>query len=46
MLPTGIVLTLGDGLDDDYVRRWAKTKGVNTLWDELLERIKAEETDN
>ncbi|MEA3350714.1 MAG: hypothetical protein U9Q82_08855 [Chloroflexota bacterium] len=39
---TAIVLTMGDELDYGYIRRWAEEKGVNTLWDELLERIKAE----
>lgn len=37
---TAIVLTLGDSLDGSYIHRWAQQKGVNTLWDELLERIK------
>jgi len=38
---TAIVLTLKDELDQEYIRRWAQVKGVNTLWDELLERIKS-----
>ncbi|MBU0510559.1 MAG: hypothetical protein KKD28_09000 [Chloroflexi bacterium] len=39
---TSIVLTLEDELDKGYIRRWAEEKGINTLWLELLERIKAE----
>jgi len=36
---TAIVLTLKNELDQEYIRRWAQEKGVNALWDELLERI-------
>jgi len=39
---TAIVLTLGDELDDNYIRCWARDKGLNTLWDEILERIESE----
>jgi len=39
---TAIVLTLGDDLDQRYIRRWAQEKGVNALWDELLEQIETQ----
>ena len=39
---TAIVLTLGDNLDYAYVRRWAQEKGVNALWDQLLEQIETQ----
>lgn len=39
---TAIVFTLGDDLDYTYVRRWAQEKGVNALWDELLEQIETQ----
>lgn len=39
---TSIVLTLEDKLDKGYIRRWAEEKGINTLWNELLERINAD----
>lgn len=40
---TAIVLTLGDKLDHNYVRRWALEKGLNALWDEILQQIEIEE---
>ncbi len=39
---SSIVVTLRDELEYDYIRRWAVEKGVNALWDELLERIVTE----
>jgi hypothetical protein len=39
---SSIVATLRDELDYDYIRRWAVEKGVNALWDELLERVDKE----
>jgi hypothetical protein len=42
---SSIVVTLRDELDYDYIRRWAVEKGVNALWDELLERIDKEGKD-
>lgn len=39
---TAIVLTLGDYLDQRYIRRWAQEKGVNALWDELLDQIETQ----
>ncbi len=36
-----IVLTLGEDLDDAYIRQWAQKKGLNALWEELLERIRS-----
>jgi hypothetical protein len=39
---SSIVVTLRDELDYDYIRRWAVEKGVNALWDELLERVDKE----
>jgi hypothetical protein len=35
---SAIVATLRDELDYDYIHRWALEKGVNTLWNELLEQ--------
>jgi len=42
---SAIVITLRDKLDNDYIRYWAEKKGVNTLWDELLDRIEDEKRD-
>ena len=39
---SSIVVTLRDELEYDYIRRWAVEKGVNALWDELLEHIDTE----
>jgi hypothetical protein len=39
---SSIVVTLRDELEYDYIRRWAVEKGVNALWDELLERVDKE----
>lgn len=38
---TAIVLTLGDELDFDYIRKWVDRKGLVTLWEELLARIRS-----
>lgn len=38
---TSIVMTLGDQLDLNYIETWANRKGLNTLWQELLERIRS-----
>jgi len=37
---TAIVLTLRDELDDSYIHFWADRKGLVTLWEELLGRIR------
>ena len=38
---TAIIQTLGEKLDHEYIRRWAKEKEVEKLWDELIRQIKA-----
>jgi hypothetical protein len=38
---TSIVTTLGVQLDENYIETWAKRKGLNTLWQELLARIRS-----
>lgn len=38
---TAIVLTLGEELDKAYIHSWADRKGLITLWDELLQRIRS-----
>jgi len=38
---TAIVLTLGDELDDSYIHFWADRKGLVTLWEELLQKIRS-----
>jgi hypothetical protein len=38
---TGIVLTLGDELDTVYIETWAERKGLSTLWNEILARIRS-----
>jgi hypothetical protein len=37
---TAIVLTLGESLDYDYIGGWANRKGLSTLWNEFLERLR------
>lgn len=39
---TSIVMTLGDELDFDYIDNWANKKGLTSLWDDLLARIRAQ----
>ena len=39
---TAIVITLSDELDFNYIELWAKRKGLNTLWRELLTRIRSD----
>jgi hypothetical protein len=39
---TSIVLTLEEELDYQYIERWSDRKGLNTLWAELLARIRAQ----
>ncbi|MCK4977041.1 MAG: hypothetical protein KAS36_08920, partial [Anaerolineales bacterium] len=39
---TSIVMTLGDELDFDYIENWAIKKGLTSLWDDLLARIRAQ----
>jgi hypothetical protein len=38
---TSIVLASGDELDTAYIEGWAERKGINTLWQEILARIKS-----
>jgi hypothetical protein len=38
---TAIVLTLGDELDYAYIQSWADRKGLISLWDDLLARIRS-----
>ena len=38
---TSIVMTLGDQLDANYIETWAPRNGLNTLWQELLARIRS-----
>ena len=38
---TAIVLTLGDELEFDYIEGWAARKGLLTLWQELVARIRS-----
>ena len=37
---TAIVITLGDELDTHYIEEWANKKGLFTLWEGMLERIR------
>jgi hypothetical protein len=39
---TAIVINLGDELDFHYIEIWANRKGLNTLWQELLARIRSD----
>ena len=38
---TSIVMTLGDGLDYDYIDTWVNKKGLTSLWGDLLAKIRA-----
>jgi len=38
---TAIVLTLGTELDYAYIWHWADRKGLTTLWDEMLSKIRS-----
>jgi hypothetical protein len=38
---TSIVLTLGDELDFVYISHWTREKGLTSLWEELLQRIRS-----
>jgi hypothetical protein len=37
-----IALTLGESLDYNYIGGWANRKGLGTLWNELLERLRSQ----
>lgn len=37
---TSIVLSVGDELDTGYIETWAERKGLQTLWKEILARIR------
>ena len=37
---SAIVLTLENKLEYDYIKGWVDRKGLNTLWEELLSRIR------
>ena len=39
---TSVVMTLEDELDFDYIENWANKKGLTSLWDNLLARIRAQ----
>jgi hypothetical protein len=38
---TSIVQTLGDALDDAYIEFWARKKGLTSIWEALLAKIRA-----
>jgi len=38
---TSVVLTLGDDLDYDYIKKWADAKGVINIWRELEKKIRS-----
>ena len=38
---TSIVMTLDNELDSSYIEYWTDQKGLTSLWDELLARIRA-----
>ena len=38
---TSIVLTLGDELDEGYISFWVNKKGLTSLWEELLAKIRS-----
>ena len=38
---TGIVMTLGDELDFNYIENWMGKRGLTSLWHNLLARIRA-----
>jgi hypothetical protein len=40
-----ILLTLGDKLDYAYIKGWTDRKGLTTLWEELLSRIRSQSKD-
>ena len=37
---TSIVMTLGNGLDYDYIDTWVNKKGLTSLWGDLLAKIR------
>jgi hypothetical protein len=39
---TSIVMSLSDELDYDYIHSWMTKKGLISLWDEMLSRIRRE----
>jgi hypothetical protein len=39
---TSIVMTLGDGLNYDYIDIWVNKKGLTSLWKDLLAKIRAQ----
>lgn len=39
---TSIVQTLGDALDDAYIEFWARKKGLTSIWEALLTKIRAQ----
>ncbi len=39
---TSVVMTLGDELDFNYIENWVKVKGLASIWDNLLARIRAQ----
>jgi hypothetical protein len=39
---TSMVINLGDELDFKYIETWTNRKGLNTLWQELLARIRSD----
>lgn len=41
-----IVLTLAEELDFPYIEYWVNDKGLSTLWGELLDRIKSQQSRN
>ena len=40
---TSIVMTLGDKLDFNYIENWVNTKGLTSIWGDLLARIRAQQ---
>ena len=40
---TSVVMTLGDELDLNYIENWVKVKGLASIWDNLLARIRAQQ---
>jgi hypothetical protein len=41
---TSIVLTLGDELDEGYLSYWMRKKGLTSLWEELLAKIRSKKS--
>jgi hypothetical protein len=39
---TSIVMTLGDGLDFNYIKNWVNKRGLTGIWVELLAKIRAQ----